>query len=280
MKREFIILVAAITVTLLLSVGCEKNGIEEVRSEGLTLWWNHEVFNEQGRGFIFSFSDVERFENLYELKFEFQIDNNQKSIEVSLVDKIDKGKCPHYPMPSPEPEIGCISSGKIYIPENMVNEGNYKFVVKTTNFTVQSEIIFSKEKATLVIPKNNYFSSNVEEVNILPKNLLHGVVVVRGEQNISFAMDFIEDLRALGLRDTINPHIYFANVDETGKPIMTSWSPDYHSIPYLLTMTSDFLTVFEIGKQHFDKGHFNWITFASTNGDEARLNINGDNYIP
>ncbi|MCK9236360.1 MAG: hypothetical protein M0Q41_01070 [Bacteroidales bacterium] len=280
MKNGFVILVTAITVTLFLTVGCEKNKIEKVGSEGLTLWWNHEVFNEQGRGYIFSFSDVERFENLYELKFEFQIDNNQKRIEVSLVDIINKGKCPVFPMPTPEPVSGCVSNGSIYIPENLLNEGTYKFIVKTASFTVQSEMIFSKETAILNIPNNDYFSSSVKETHILPKNLVHGVVVVRGEQNISFAMDFIDDLRALGLKDTINYHIYFENVDETGKPIMTSWPPDYYSIPYLLTMTSDFFTIFEVGKKHFDKGHFNWITLTSTNGDQARLNINGDNYIP
>ena len=83
MKKGFVILVAAITV-IFMTVGCEKNEIGK-SSKGLTLYWNHQVFNEQGRGFIFEFYEVERKKNLYELKFEFQIDNNKKNIEISLI---------------------------------------------------------------------------------------------------------------------------------------------------------------------------------------------------
>jgi|GEM_PF-2215690 len=276
MKKEFVSLVAAITVILITAVGCQKNGIEKsiIGSKGLTLYWNYQIFNEQGRGFVFEFYEVEHFENLYELIFEFQIDNNQKSIEISLIDKIYKGKCPDFPMPTIDVDQNiCTSKGDFYIPENMVNEGKYKFIVKTLDYIVQSEIVFTKEKATLNIPDNSYFSCAIKDVFIAPKNILYGVVVLQGEQNKVWAFDFIEDIKSLGLRDTIviPPLLSVENVDEAGNPIIHSWPPDYYSVPFLLTMSSDFSTVFEKARIHFNKNPINWIMFFCTNGDEARL---------
>lgn len=265
-------LFATITVVLM-TVSCEKNEIEK-DSKGLSLYWNHQVFNEQGRGFIFEFYDVERKKNLYDLKFEFQIDNNQKSIEISLVDKIDKGECPYYPMPTidEDPDL-CTSSGNFYIPENMIDEGRYMFTVKTLDYTVHSEIVFSKGKATLNIPNNNYFSSSINEVFVAPKNLLHGSIVFAGEQNKVFALDFIEDLRSLGLNDTIVSQLI--KVDKMGNPIIKTWSSNNYSVPFLLTMTSDFSTIFELAKVHFNKNSALNIYLFSTNGDQARADFQG-----
>jgi hypothetical protein len=274
MKKRFVILIAAITVILMI-VGCEKNEIEK-SSKGLTLYWNHQAFNEQGRGFIFEFYEVERKKNLYELKFEFRIDNNQKSIEINLIDKIDSGECPYYPTPSidEDPNL-CTSKGNFYIPENMINEGKYKFTVKTLDYTVHSEIVFSKEKATLNISTNNHFSSSINEVFITPKNLLHGSIVFAGEQNKAFALDFIEDLRSLGLKDTIIPQLI--KVDKIGNPIIKTWPPNNYSIPFLLTMTSDFSTIFELAKVHFNKNTALNIYLFSTNGDQTRMDSQGIN---
>lgn len=274
MKKRFIILITTITVILTI-VGCEKNEIEK-SSKGLTMYWNYQVFNQQGRGFIFEFYEVERKENLHELKFKFQVDNNQKSIEVILIDKIDKGKCTYFPLPSidEDPNL-CTSRGNFYIPENMINEGKYKFTVKTLDYTVHSEIFFSKEKATLNIPTNNYLSSSINEVFIAPKNLLHGNIVFAGEQNKTFALDFIEDLRSLGLKDTIVSQLI--KVDEIGKPIIKTWPPNNYSVPFLLTMTSDFSTIFELAKIHFHKNSALNIYLSSTNGDEARAGSQGIN---
>jgi hypothetical protein len=273
MKKRFVILVAAITVILIMTVGCEKN---EVVSEGLGLWWNHQVFSEQGRGFIFGFSEVKRSETLYELKFEYQIDNNQKSIEISLIEKIDKGKCPYFPMPTidEDPNL-CTSNGSVFIPENMINEGKYKFTIRTLSYTVHSEIIFTKGKATLNIPDNSYFSCAVKDVFIAPKNLVHGSIVFAGEQNKPFALDFIDGLRSLGLRDTVVTNPELIKVDELGNPIIEAWEPNNYSVPFLLTMTSDFSTIFELAKVHFNNNSALNIYLFSTNGDQARADFQG-----
>jgi hypothetical protein len=279
MRKGLVVLVASITVILITVVGCTKNEIEKeaVASKGLGLWWNHQMFSEQGRGFIFGFTEIERSETLYELKFEYQIDNNQKSIEISLIEKIDKGKCPQFPMPTPGGNDGlCSSNGNIFIPENMVTEGKYKFTIKTLDYTVHSEFVFTKDKATLNIPDNNYFSSSVKEVIITPKNLLFGGIVFSGEENKRFAFDILEDIRNLGLRDTIwsNPSVFLTNVDEMGNPVINSWPPNYYSVPILFSLTCEFSTVFELVKEHYNRNSvFRNIGLSSSNGDQARFDI-------
>ena len=274
MKKGFEILVAAITVILVMTVGCEKKeSKEKIGIKGLSLYWYHNMFNEQGRGYGFSFNGVERFENLYELKFEYQIDNHQKRIEVSLVDIVDKGKNIGYPDVGFGTHDGLYSPwGNIHIPENMVNEGKYIFTVKTPNFTVKSEIIFTKEKATMNVPENNYFSSRVTDIFIAPKNLLFGRINFSEEQNKEFALDFLNDIRDLGLQDTIwtNPNIFLTNVDESGIPVITSYW-----VSFLFTMNTDFVAIFELSKTYFSKGIFSSMDVYSTNGDEARLNSGG-----
>ena len=275
-RKGFVVLFATITVILITIVGCEKNEMET--SKGLGLWWNHQIFSEQGRGFIFGFTEVERSEILYELKFEYQIDNNQKIIEINLIGKIDKGKCPYFPSGGWGVDDGlCSSNGNVFIPENMLNEGKYEFTVKTSNYTVKSEMIFTKDKATLNIPENNYFSSEVKEVLITPTDLLYGGIGFKGEDLLKFAFDFIEDIRYLGLRDTIvtNPP-FNLKVDETGKPQISIWQDDNYSIPFLFSMTAQFSTIFELAKVHFNKSAINIYLFSS-NGDQARLNGEGAN---
>ena len=275
-KRILFILVSAITV-LVMAVSCEEGGKKDaVASKGLSLWWNHQVFGEQGRGFIFGFSEVERLKNLYELKFEFQVDNNLKSIEISLIDMIDKGKCPYYPMPTidTDPDL-CTSNGSVFIPENMVDEGKYKFTLGTLNYAVHCEIFFTKEKATLNIPYNSFISCDINDVFIAPKNLVHGSIVFAGEQNKTFALGFIDELRSLGLRDTIVINPPLIKVDEIGNPIIETWPPNNYSIPFLLTMNSDFSTIFELAKNYFSKNSALNFYLFSTNGDQARADFQG-----
>jgi len=250
---------------------CDKEA-NYANSKGLDLWWNHQIFSEQGRGYIFGFSEVERSENLYQLNFAYQIDNNHKSIEISLIDKIDKGKCPQFPSGGWGVDDGlCSSNGNLFIPEKMLNEGKYKFTVKTANYSLQSEIIFTKEKATLIIPENKYFSSAIKDVFITPRDLLYGGITFKGEELSKFAYDFIEDIRYLGLNDTIvtNPP-FNLDVDETGKPRITIWQDDNYHIPFLFSMTSQFSDIFKLAKVHFSKSAINIYLFSS-NGDQARL---------
>lgn len=270
-------LVVAVAV---MTAGCDMlhSGERLVDSKGLSLYWGHRVFHEQGRGYVFEFYEEERSDNLYELKFEYQIDNETQNIGVRLIGKVDKGPCPRFPSPGPNPtDYQCTSKGSIYIPEGQVNEGDYGFIVSSLNYSVRSELRFAQEKATLHIPPNDYFSSSIQDVFIAPENLLSGTIVLSGEENLASGWAFIEDLRSLGLRDTVVTNPPLIKVDEKGIPVVESWPPDEYSIPFLLTLTVDFSTVFELAKVHFDKSDLN-IYLYSTNGDEARLNHQGIRY--
>jgi len=277
MKKVLLMVIFAFTCGVVLtSCHSDMEETKNITSKGLTLWWNHQIFSEQGRGYIFDFSEVKRSENLYRLNFEYQIDNNHKSIEISLISQTDKGKCPQYPEGGWVDDGLCSSRGTLFIPENLINEGNYKFIVKTMNYKIQSEIIFTKEKATLVISENNYFSSEIKDVFITPKDLLYGGISFKGEDLSKFAYDFMDDIRSLGLNDTIvsNPP-FNLDIDETGKPRITVWQDDNYYIQFLFSMTSQFSTIFELAKVHFSKSPINIYLFSS-NGDQAKLdNMNG-----
>ena len=264
------------------SCGSEKASEEDtsLNSKGLNLWWNLEFSGEhgRGRGYVFAFSEVERSEVLYDLKFEYQIDNIQKSIVITLIDKINKGKCPNLGYEWGSDDGLCNSSGILFIPENLINEDKYKFIVKTANFTVQSEFIITEEKAMLNIPENNYISVTHEYIDVIPKNILYGSIAFAGEQNKVFASDFLEAVRALGFTIvTLRPHpqLPMINVDETGNFAIIYLPPENFIIPFMFSMTSKFSIVFELAQVHFNKSEID-INFFCTNGDKANLsNING-----
>jgi len=272
MKRLVLMFIPALICGVMF-VSCDTD-IEEskdIDSKGFRVYWVHQVFNEQGRGFIFEFYAVERSDILYQLQFDYQIDNNRKSIDITLVGKIDKGKCPLFPCPDVFCDDLCTSKGNFFIPEDMVNEGNYTVTVNTSSYSVQSEMIFTKEKAVWKIPENKYLSSELTESSIAPKNLLHGAVVISGAENKKFVFDFLDDIRALGLKDTIYP-------PESGKPVIETWPPDNHSIPFSFSMTAKFSTVVELAIEHYHKNPVLNIYLFSTNGDQARTDFQGIMY--
>jgi hypothetical protein len=53
---------------------------------------------------------------------------------------------------------------RFFIAENMLNEGDYIFTIRTSDFTIQSNFTINKGKVTLKIPENKYFSSSIKEV--------------------------------------------------------------------------------------------------------------------
>lgn len=256
-------------------LGCQKDDIDMkslVGSKGLNLYWDHKIFGQEGRGFIFSFSETERFENSYELVFESHIDNKRKTIDIYLTDKIDEGKCPWFPMPTIGDDNLCTSSGSIFIPENRLTEGKYNFTVTTSTFKIQSDFTINKDKVTLNIPGNAYFSSLKKEIFPTPRNLLYGGIHFQGEENTAVAREFFKKLESIGLKDTIvaNPP-FNLSVDETGKPEYKHWSADEHKLAFLYAMDVSFQTIFELAKIHFNKYDLNIYLFSS-NGDQAFLN--------
>lgn len=254
-------------------IGCQKDGIYRgslSSSQGLSLYWNHKIFGEEGRGFIFEFYESQRFENFYELVFEYSIDNKRKDIDIYLIDKIDKGKCPMFPSPNKTDNL-CISNGDFFIPENMLEEGDYTFTVRTSDFMVKSSFTINKDKVTLKIPENEYFSSSIKDVFPTPRNLLYGNIMFSGEENIEFANEFFKKLESIGLKETIvsNPP-FNLSVDDTGKPKDSHWPPDKHSLAFLYSMNVSFQRIFELSKEYFNKYDLNIYLFSS-NGDQARL---------
>jgi len=292
MKRVVLMIIPALIGGMVFT-SCDPNEETADKSEKvadiseLGLLWNHgSSCYEQERGYYFSFSGIERIKTLYELLFEYKIDNHKRSIEITLIDKIDKSNC--YCVGGLGHCIDwdglCVPYGSLFIPEKLLIDKTYTLIVRTLKYTIQSEFIITKEKAILNIPENNYFSSEIKEVFIAPKNLLYGRIWVSGEQNKKIADNFIDDLRDLGQRDTIwtNPHIFLMDVDEAGNPITYYSPPDSHSIGspegysigFLMTQTSDFSTILELAENYITKfslGSAPYINIASTNGDQATL---------
>ena len=264
MKR-LILMIIPVLICGIVFTSCDRSEeitdkSEEVASiSGLGLLWNHSFsYYERERGYYFSFSGIERIETLYELLFEYQIDNDKRSIEITLVDKIDRGNCycVSFGRNCTDWDGLCVPYGSLLIPDKLlINEGVYTFIVRTFGYTIQSEFIITKEKAILNIPENNYFSSDIKEVYIVPKNLLYGRIWVEGGQNKKIVDDFLDDIRNLGQQDTIwtNPHIFLMDVDEAGNPITYFSTPpdsytDSYSIGFLMTQTSNFSTIFELAE--------------------------------
>ena len=119
MKTNIILLLSAILVIF----GCEKdsnNGDSLASIDGLSLYWDHEVFGEEGRRLRFQFSGTKEFENSYELIFKYSI--NQKVISIRLVDMIDNGKCQAFPTVSGIDSL-CTPRGRLSIPDSLLQKG-------------------------------------------------------------------------------------------------------------------------------------------------------------
>ena len=249
----------------------------------LHLFWNHWFGSEfrNGRAFLFSFTKFERFENCYKLVFEYQIDNNHKTIEIRLVDKIDRGR-PSSPSMGVINDDGlCLSGGFFLIPEHLLNNGEYKLIVKTENFTVQSEFIITEEMATLNIPENNYLSSEWQsnEMPIIPKNVIYGSVSVKSDrsENIGLAFDFFESGKALGVLKNIDNaqrwrlrQLRDWGVNEDGSRRITNMG-NVHNVSFLYSI-SCISAIVEFSKRYFDSENaIDFIWFFSTNGDRVTL---------
>jgi len=259
-------------VVALLMFGCEDDGFNKnklIHSDGLSLWWDHKIFGEKGRGYIFSFSETERLENKYELNFEYEIDNRRKRIEIYLTGKFDKGKCPYFPTLDKTDNL-CISNGDFFIPESKMIEAEYLFEIRTADFTAESILSITKDEVELKIPENEYFSSAIKEVFPASKNLLYGHVIFEGSEKTEFALEYFWKLKILGLRDTTvtNPPFNLF-VDENGKPKNKHWAPDKHSLAFLYSMNS-FQSVVKFTTEYFHQHDLNIYLF-STNGDQARF---------
>ena len=266
MKRQIFILV----ILGLLIFSCKKDNIDfDTRVEGLSLYWDHEVFGESGRRLRFEFYETKRFENSFELVFDYNIKG--KDIIITLVDRIDKGKCHRYPTPNGIDSL-CTPKGGLFIQDKYLENGNYSLILKTYDFEIKSSLIIDDEKYVLDIPSNEKFSSGIKEVFPIPENLVFGSVIFEGVENTQSANEYFDELESIGLVETIVPnypyrHLY---VDDSGRPIDSHWEPDNHSLKFLYKMNIPFKEIFELSKEHFIKSNMN-ISLQSSQGDEAYL---------
>ncbi len=267
MKNLILILILA-----LLLFGCDKEALKTDtgdKVEGLTLYWDHEVFGEGGRRLRFEFYETRKYEHIFNLVFDYKITG--KDIIISLVDKVDMGKCPKFPSPNGIDSL-CRPKGNMFIPDNLLTLGNYSIVLKTYDFEIVSDLIVDAEKYTLEIPANEKFSSSINTVYPIPADLLFGSVVFSGIENTEDANDFFEALETLGFEKTSVPNYHYRHlsVDENGKPPDEHWDPDNHSLGLLRKMGNTFESAFELAKLHFNNSNLN-IYLYSSNGDQARL---------
>ena len=226
----------------LILFGCEKDSNKHgspPNIDGLSLYWDHEVFGTEGRRIRFEFYGTKQFEDSYELVFKYSI--NQKNISIILVDEIDNGKCPKV-----EPGWGndslCTASGRMYIPDSLISKGTYNLTLKTSSFETTSELIVGNDSIVLNIPSNKCFSSFIHAVYPIPLNLLFGSVVYSGDENAKDATDFFNGLLSLGLTKTKVPNYLYRHlsVDKDGNAIDSSWPPDNYSLGILFSMDNNF----------------------------------------
>jgi hypothetical protein len=252
--------------------GCKKDSNTDDSLpfvNGLSLYWDHEVFGDEGRVLRFEFYETKEYGNIYELKFEYSIDH--QDILIKLTDKIDKGKCPRFPTAGGIDTL-CTPKGLISIPEKLLPKGTYTITLKSSNFEVKSELEVGNEKITLVIPSNEFFASYIKVVYPIPQNLVFGSVVYLGSENTESANYFINDLTTLGLQKTQIPNYPYRHlsVDDNGNTENSHWPADNHSLGFIYKMDNNFKAIFNLAKEHFNKANINIYLFSSE-GDEARL---------
>ncbi len=269
--KTTILLSALLLVT---AWACKKDDdISVPKIEGLSLYWDHEVFGDLGRRLRFQAYTTNRFDNDYDLEFSTSIEG--RSITVKFAKSIDKGKCPSFPMPRPgsDDPHKCHASGGLYLLEKELENGVYSLNMITPYFETTSKLIVTDEIVTLEIPENEYLQCAIQEVYPIPKNLLFGGITYSGSDNTNDAKEFLNRLEVLGLIETTVPDYNYRHlsVDKSGRPVNDHWEPDNHAIRFLYDMSnSDFREIFEEAKEHFNRTNLS-ISLFTSNGDEGHL---------
>jgi len=260
-----------ISITLILS-SCQKDSKNYYllsKIDGLSFYWDHEVFGEEGRRVRFEFYGTKPFENTYDLKFEYSI--NEKNILIQLTDVIDKGKYINI-----DPGFGggdlCAPSGRTYIPDTLLPIGKYTLTVKTLNFVTTADLIVNDDSIHLIIPPDQPLSTKINTIYPIPRNILFGAVVYSGEENTKSATDFVSNLLALGLPKIKLPNFPYSHlsVDESGNALNSSWQPNNYSLGLLFGINRNIRDIVDVARDNFNKANINIYLFSS-NGDQASL---------
>jgi len=267
--------IGSISILLALTIfSCENHDeISMVMIDGFSLYWDHEVFGEEGRRLRFQVTTTDEYDNDYELVFNTDVDD--RSITARLVKNVDEGKCQYYPMPvigNHDPHK-CSASGGFYLTDKELDNGIYSLKIVTPSFEVTSELTIADEQVTLEVPANNHLTSSFKYVYPIPKKLLFGGIVYQASENTNDAQEFFNELTNLGLTETTVPNYpyRYLSVDENGRATSSNWEPDYHTIGFLYKMNDiDFKTIVEASKKYFNQSNLN-IYLHTSNGDEGLM---------
>ncbi|WP_353719262.1 hypothetical protein [Dyadobacter sp. 676] len=248
MKRLYHIL---LIVLIAFCTHCKNHDeLNILDKEGLNLYWHHVADVDRGRYLLMSFTNSHRSTNRAEYKFEYNIQG--QVIDVRLVEKIDKGKCPVYPMPQGDE---CQSRGDIYIRENELSKGTYQFRLQTGDNVVTSDLIVGQNQYELKVPVNPYFTNSIPFVYAIPKNIVYGSIRYYGKENELFAKALIDDLTKTGLKPATVPLHPYRHLPENSQTHLAKsfWEPDGYSINLLFSWDGSFKQVSEICKKHFEQ---------------------------
>ncbi|OJV14741.1 MAG: hypothetical protein BGO21_18760 [Dyadobacter sp. 50-39] len=225
-----------------------RDELNVMDDEGLSLYWQHTADVERGRHLRLSFfkssSDKEEY------KFEYRIQG--RVIDVRLVEKISKGKCPVFPGPWGEE---CQSWGDIYIPESELPQGTYQFRLQTGKTTVTSAFVVGHNQYELKIPASPHFTTNIPVIYAIPKGIVFGSAYYYGKENELFVEALVEDLTKAGLKPTTLPAHPYTYLPEDAQTHLQKrfWEPDSYLINFLFSYEGDFGKVAEICKKHFEQ---------------------------
>jgi hypothetical protein len=258
---------------MLIIAGCSDDDDRRLPLiEGLSIYWDHEIFAEPGRSYRFAFTTANLLTDNYELSFDYSILG--KKILITLVDADLRGRCPYFPMPGPSSEDPprCTSSGLVVIPESHLAPGEYAMEIVTPNFNAAGTLTIKVDEAVLQIHPGQRVTSTITSVYPVPADLIFGSIVYTGKDNEDDVEGFCKALGQLGLIPVaIPPRPYrHLTVSENGLPLNAHWQDVHYSAGLLYATEVPFRDIVPIVQQWYVNTSLN-IYLYSSYGDQARF---------
>ena len=269
MTKNFLIILLALSI-----LSFKKNTINDTLAsvDGLTLYMQHDVFGEGGRRLSLEFSETKQFKTNYSLVFQYKVIND--TIAIRLIDKIDTEKNKKvkvvYGMPGSSLKT---PRGRLALPDNLLSEKDYYFIIETSNFKVESKLTINNDKIVLDIPENKYFSCKKNIVYPIPKDLVFGSVIFYGDKDNECVAKFFKEFEAVGMTNVQVPNYPYnhLSVNDNGNPEI-QYSPNgQNNIKFLYKMDTSFRKAARLAKKWYRKKLNIDYYIYSSNGDQALL---------
>lgn len=237
------------TLFIGLLFGCKEDAPNAaISADGLSLYWDHEIFGEEGRRYRFEFQTQKSLSEQYELIFQKSITGNV--ITARLIGTSSQGQC----LPFPGPKPGCISKGGFSIPEKDLPPGTYTINLITPTFSESGRLTVTAEKAVLDLGTNNQFTSSVQQVFPIPRQILFGSIVYTGSGKKQAANELIAYLSTLGVTPvTLPDHPYRYLSSESSHLATQDWPVDNHLISLVYSMNRSFRNIIGDLKRYIDQ---------------------------